>query len=105
MIDIATTLASYCWIFGALAVWPTLKFLVGVPSDRLCVLKWLFWLQVFWLLVSFLVVYYYRTAAHPNWLDSLLFPYLVGTISWLTVITALLALIYQSKRKVSRSTR
>jgi len=105
MIDIATTLASYWLIFGALAVWPALKFLGRIPSERLGVLKWLFWLQVFWLLISFLLMQYFRTTAHPHWLDSPIYPRLVGTTSWLTVVAALLALAYRSKRTISRPMR
>lgn len=80
------------WIFGALGVWPILRFIAGIPGEKLRVLKWLFWLQVFWLTVSFMATDYFVSTTQAGWLGKSPFPVITGTVSWLTVIIALLGL-------------
>ncbi|MGB5540715.1 MAG: hypothetical protein WBO37_11540 [Gammaproteobacteria bacterium] len=89
----------YLLVFGALLVWPILRLRGKLPPDRLCVLKWLFWLQIFWLTVSVLATHYYHMADFKDWLHGAVYPYFVGAVSWLTVLAALLSLYFRSKRK------
>jgi hypothetical protein len=90
---------GYLLVFGSLLVWPAMKFGSRFPPERLCVLKWLFLQQVFWLLVSLLVIHYYHNADMRDWLRGFVYPYVVGAVSWLTVLAALLSLGFQLKKK------
>jgi hypothetical protein len=96
--ELAAAGVDYFWVFGALIVWPVLKFGFRIPSGNLCVLKWLFWLQVFWLMASLIAAHFYHPGGYRNWLDGFVFPYIVGTISWLTAIAALLATVFSAKK-------
>ena len=97
--NLSTTAASFIVVFGALPVWPVMKFVVRLPPERLCVLKWIFLLQVFWLLVSLAAIHYYHAADMTDWLRDSVYPYIIGAVSWLTVIAALLSLGISRKRK------
>ncbi len=97
MKEAAEYFTSYIWLFGALAFWPGLKYLVKVNPNKLTPLKWLFWLQVFWLVVTFGLVQYYKISGYQDWMHGLILPYVVGAISWVSVIVALLATGIRSK--------
>ena len=97
--QLSTTGIGYLLVFGALLVWPAMKFGGRLPPERLCVLKWLFLQQVFWLLVSLLVIHYYHHADMRDWLQDFVYPYVVGAVSWLTVLAALLSLGFQVKKR------
>jgi hypothetical protein len=101
MHEIATAIVDACWIFGALAAWPVLRFVARLPAEKLRVLKWLFWLQVFWLLIGFLAVHYFHSMPDRAWLRTLPLPFLVGSVSWLTVLAALLAISVRSRQKTT----
>jgi hypothetical protein len=98
MNELVSPVINACWIFGALTVWPVLRFVVQVPAERLRVLKWLFWLQVCWLGIVYSVTRFTRTMADSQWLHNLPLTSLVGTVSWLTVLVALLAISVRSRQ-------
>jgi len=97
--ELSSTGIGYLLVFGALLIWPAMRFGGGLPPERLCVLKWLFLQQVFWLLVSLLVIHYYHHTDIRDWLHGFVYPYVVGAVSWLTVLAALLSLGFQLKKK------
>ncbi len=99
MKDLATIFINYFWVFGALMIWPILNYWTKVPFEKLRILMWLFWLQVFWLLASYVAIQYYRIAGYEDWLHGLILPYLVGAISWLLVVAGLLEMGFGSNKK------
>ena len=99
MKEIAIYIFNYFWMFGALLFWPSFKFLLKIPSEKINTLKWLFWLQVFWLVASYATIQYYRIAGYKDWLHSLILPYAVGLISWIAVIIALFFIGFKNKKK------
>ncbi len=96
--ELSNTGLGYLLVFGSLLVWPAMKIWGRFPPERLCVLKWLFLLQVFWLLVSLLVIHYYHNADMRDWLRGFVYPYVVGVVSWLTVLAATLSLGIRLKK-------
>jgi len=99
MNEVAGLFISFLWLFGALLFWPALKFLVKMAVDKLYLLKWIFWAQVILLIASFSLVQYYKMAGYNDWMHSLMFPYVVGAISWVAVIIALFAMGISSRQK------
>jgi len=98
MKDIATYIMYFFWVFGALSVWPILKFWAKQPKEKINYIKWLFWVQIFWLIVSYIIINYYRSIGNQDWIHTLILPYFVGAVSWGVVILALLVIGAKSKR-------
>ena len=51
MKELATFFLYGLWVFGALLLWPMMKFLIKVSSEKLRILKWLFWAIVIGVIV------------------------------------------------------
>jgi hypothetical protein len=54
---------------------------------------------VFWLIIVYSVTRYSRPLAGTQWLHNLPLTSLVGTVSWLTVLMALLAISVRSRQQ------
>jgi len=102
MKELAEVYIFALWVFGALAIWPLLRFVAKISAEKLRILKWLFWLQVFWLIASYGAIQYYRIAGYEDWLHSLMLPYVVGAISWLAVLAGLMEMGLRNKKRLNQ---
>lgn len=99
MKELAEVYISALWVFGALTIWPLLRYGAKISAEKLSILKWIFLLQVFWLVASYGAIQYYRIAGYQDWLHSLMLPYVVGAISWVAVLAGLVEMGLQNKKE------
>ena len=102
MKELAEVYISALWVFGALTIWPLLRFGAKISAEKLRILKWIFWLQVFWLAASYGAIQYYRIGGYQDWLHSLMLPYVVGAISWVAVLAALVEMGLQNRKTLNQ---
>jgi hypothetical protein len=100
--ELAEFYISALWVFGALTIWPLLRFAAKISAEKLRILKWGFWLQVFWLIASYGAIQYYRIAGYQDWSHSLMLPYVVGAISWIAVLVGLVEMGLQNKKRLNQ---
>lgn len=93
-------MADFILVFGALLVWPLMRLGCRHSPERFNILKWIFLLQVFWLVTSLLAVLYVHKADTLSWMRDYYYAEIVGAVSWVTVLIALLAL---ERRPVGRN--
>ncbi|MEZ5542077.1 MAG: hypothetical protein R3F42_08540 [Pseudomonadota bacterium] len=98
MEQLITAAVRLFWIWGALSIWPTLRFVARIPGGKLRVLHWLFWLQLFWLAVCHIGAHLVFQTAGASWLDNSHYLVIIGTVSWLAVILALLGLSFRCRQ-------
>jgi len=95
------TILVCLWLYGALVFWPVMRFLLHFPADKLRELKWQFWLQAVGLTATLGLVRYFRQTPLYDWLHSMLLPYVVGSLGWITALVILLAMAMQGKKSGS----
>lgn len=72
------------WLFGGLLIWPWMRTILERTDKRLRWLKIVFWAHLALVCFAFGFVAYASRAYERDWEYSLVYPYLVGTLSLLT---------------------
>ena len=77
------------WLFGALVVWPTMRFWIRSEANQVNWLRWQFSFHIVALIAAFCLVQYSYFTGNKDWLHSMVLPYFVGAISWLAALVIL----------------